>query len=236
MRDRTKDGPKSAAELMAELARDPQHVARTQEREQRQRADAEAYAAAAGPLLAELQTAGLSVTTVRELKQSGAAARAAVPILLRWLPRVEYAPLKEDIVRTLSVPWAKPDAAAALIAEFERTDPQETGIRWAIANALAVVADEAAFDELARLARDKSNGKSREMLAVALGNIAAPRAVTVLIDLLDDDEVTGHAVMALGKLRASAARPRIADLQRHPIAWVRQEATKALELIDGGTK
>jgi HEAT repeat protein len=59
-----------------------------------------------------------------------------------------------------------------------------------------------------------------------------PRAVDVLIDLLDDDDVAGHAVVGLGKLRASKARQRVEEFLAHPKAWVRREAKRALAKID----
>jgi HEAT repeat protein len=70
------------------------------------------------------------------------------------------------------------------------------------------------------------------MLALALGNCHDPRAVDVLIALLADEQVVGHAVMALGKLKSKAARSRIQELLKHPTDWIRAEATKALAGID----
>jgi hypothetical protein len=233
-RDRSKDRPKTAAELMAELQKDPDYLARARFREQQQRANTEAYAKAAGPLLTELDQAGFRVGSIGELRQRETPYHAGVPILLRWLPRVDHPPLKEDIVRTLSVPWAGPSAAPALIAEFKRAgtdDPAGTSLRWAIANALAVVADDSVFEEIVRLVQDTRSGKAREMLALALGNMKDPRAVGVLTDLIGDEEVVGHAAAALGKLRAAEARPHLEELKKHPKVWVRQEAKKALAKI-----
>jgi HEAT repeat protein len=140
---------------------------------------------------------------------------------------------KEDIVRTLSVPCAKPAAAPVLIDEFKAAnDPTGEGLRWTIANGIAVVADDAVFEELLFLAQDKQYGKARELLTVALGNMKNPRAVPVLIDLLDDEQVVGYAVMALGKLKAPAARMRLEELMLHATEWVREEARKALAGIE----
>jgi HEAT repeat protein len=148
------------------------------------------------------------------------------------LPRVSDSALKEDIVRTLSVPWAGSAAAAVFIEELEKVDdPKGDGLRWTIANGLAVVADDSVFDELARLVRDRRYGKAREMLALALANMRDPRAVAVLLDLLDDEQTVGHAVIALGKLKAAAAQKRLEALTRHPTEWVRKEARKALASV-----
>ncbi|MGH9243237.1 MAG: HEAT repeat domain-containing protein [Acidimicrobiales bacterium] len=59
-----------------------------------------------------------------------------------------------------------------------------------------------------------------------------PKAVDVLIGLLDDPDVEGHAVVALGNLRAESARDRIEPLLEHPKTWIRQEAKRALAKID----
>ena len=70
------------------------------------------------------------------------------------------------------------------------------------------------------------------MVAVALGNMKDPRAVDVLIELLEDEEVAGHALLALGKLKSSKAKPYIEPFLGHPKAWVRKEAKRALAKID----
>ena len=143
-RDRSKNPPKSAAELMAELQKDPEYAARMRQREEQQRANTENYSQAAEPVLKELRARGFLVNTIGELRQSKTEYRAAVPILLHWLPRISDPQVNEDIVRTLSVPWAKPAAAPALIEEFRKAEGDE--IRWAIANGLAVTADDAVFE------------------------------------------------------------------------------------------
>jgi HEAT repeat protein len=46
--------------------------------------------------------------------------------------------------------------------------------------------------------------------------------------LLGDADVVGHAVIGLGKLRASRARPQVEALLRHEKAWIRRAAKTAL--------
>jgi len=74
------------------------------------------------------------------------------------------------------------------------------------------------------------------MLALSLGNMKNQRAEDVLIDLLDDDEVAGHAIIALGKLKSKKAYPAIKRFLIHPKSWVRNEAKKALAKIDKAEK
>jgi hypothetical protein len=218
---------------MRELQKDPEYVARMQQRERQQQESTASHRQAMEPLLKELAAKGFRVRSLVELREGGSNYGAAVPVLLQWLPRISDRHAKEDIVRTLSVPWAKPEAAPLLIREFKAAnDPTGDGLRWAIANGLAVVADDAVFEDLLHLVQDKQYGKAREMLVVALGNMKDPRAVTVLMNLLDDEQVVGHAVMALGKLKAPAARERLKELMQHTTEWVREEARKAVAAIE----
>jgi HEAT repeat protein len=116
-----------------------------------------------------------------------------------------------------------------LLAAFRETPlTGALSLKWAIANALEVVADDSVFYEITELVRDKQHGKSREMLAVAVGNMKNPAAVDVLSELLNDEEVVGHALIGLGKLKVHKARRRIEVLLTHSKPRVRQEAARAL--------
>jgi len=225
-------GTKTAAELMAELRSTPGFVTQQQQREEQRLRGVEEARRAAAPVLAELAQIGFSVSSVAELPQKGNIYESAIPTLLRWLPSVSHAGVKESIVRALSVPFAKPNAGPLLVEEFRRATADQAALKWAIGNALEVVADDAVFDEVATLVRDKAHAKAREMLAVALGNMSNPRAVDVLVDLLNDDEVSGHAIMGLGKLRARKARAAIEPFLKHAKPWIRKEAKKAIAMID----
>lgn len=139
--------PISASELMARLESDPEYVHRRKLAAEKRRFASRVIAADAAPLLQELTRAGFSVKAVGELRQQSKAYVGAVPILTRWLSKVSSKDVKEDIVRTLSVPWAKtPEVARALLAEFERAESHS--LRWAIANALEVTAGEEVLEAL----------------------------------------------------------------------------------------
>ncbi|TME54493.1 MAG: HEAT repeat domain-containing protein [Chloroflexi bacterium] len=189
------------------------------------------------PIVEDLRAQGYPVDTVADLLNKRMRYPDAIPTLLRWLPRIKDPAVKEDIVRALSVPWARPAAALPLIHEFrEASDDSEFGLRWTIANALAVVADDSVFEEVASLLRNKEYGRAREMLALALGNMKTPRAVDVLIESLQDPELAGHAVKALGKLKAKKAESAIRPFTSHEKAWVRAEAKKALASISKSSR
>ena len=70
------------------------------------------------------------------------------------------------------------------------------------------------------------------MIAIALARSKDPRTVEVLVNLLKNDEIPGHAIIALGKVKAAEARPFIERYLTHTHAWVRTEARRALAKID----
>jgi hypothetical protein len=189
------------------------------------------------PILAELAVAGFETRSLADLRHSGVRYRDAVPVLVGWLSKIADPKVKEEIVRALSVPWAKRVATRPLIGEFRRVDasvdPTGSGLRWAIGNALDVLFDDASFDELAELARDRRYGKARQMVVLGLGKSKRPEAVGVLLGLVDDPDVDGHAVKALGKLKAPAARAVLERKLGDERAWVRGEARKALAKLPG---
>jgi HEAT repeat protein len=200
----------------------------------RQRAEKVAgYLAAAAPVLTDLAAAGVEVSTIGEVGRQGMAiARKAVPVLERWLAVETEPAVRADIIRALGGRWAR-SAAPALIAAYREAPPGDgPGRRWQIGNALAEAAGDEVFDDVVVLACDPAYGKDRQMVVLALANMSDPRAVDVLLELTRNEEVAGQAATALGKLRAERARPVLTELARHPKAWVRQEAVKALRRLD----
>ncbi|MNL32232.1 hypothetical protein D3C87_1540690 [compost metagenome] len=69
------------------------------------------------------------------------------------------------------------------------------------------------------------------MFVFALGKIKSAEVEDVLINLLNDDEVIAHALIALGKIKSQKAKDKIAILTDHPKPLVRKEAQKALKKI-----
>jgi HEAT repeat protein len=70
------------------------------------------------------------------------------------------------------------------------------------------------------------------MVVLALARTGSPDAPAVLIELLDDEEIAGHAVAALRKLAPTEARPHLEPFLNDARAWVRRNAKAALAKID----
>ncbi|CRK57064.1 hypothetical protein [Alloactinosynnema sp. L-07] len=214
---------------MDKLNNDPEFVAAARHREQVRQQRREEYAALERPWVDQLREAGYDVDSVWDLFNKKLDYHAAIPMLMEWLPQVTDRRVKESLVRALSVRWAKPQAAPLLISQFrDLDDDAQSGLRWAIGNALEVVADDSVCADLVELARDRRYGKAREMIVIALGKMKKTRPVQVLIELLDDEVVAGHAIVALRKLKAPEASEALEPFLNHPDTWIRNEAKKAL--------
>jgi HEAT repeat protein len=227
--------PVTAAELMAQLDRDPAFVDGQLRDLAQEEANRRQYQDAAEPLLAELAEAGFAVQTVGQLRRVGVRYPAAVPVLARWMGRVDYLPLWEDIVRSLAVPWAV-EAAPALLAEFRAgdpaQDPPDTSPRWVVGLALGAIADPSLADELIDLAADPRWGAARGPIVRELAKTGDPRAAALLVTLLDDPAVSVDAVVGLGNLADPATRSAVEPFLAHPDSYVRNEAKKAARKID----
>lgn len=190
----------------------------------------------AAPVIEELRAAGFAVDSLHELQSSGRHYSAAVPILVRWLRRIDKPDVKAAIVRALSVPWAKGIAGPVLIEEFRRLAPQgqqpsHESVAWDIGNAIEIIFDDSLLNDVVRIVANPINGRSRQMFVLALAKSRAPNLDRILLPLLDDDSVAGHAVIALGKVGGPEAIEALERLSGHSKPWIRKEAKKAITRI-----
>jgi len=185
----------------------------------------------------ELREVGLEIESIYDLVNTRAPYWEAIPKLIEILPGVREPVIKEGVVRALAVKRAATrKAIPLLIREFAAIPPDAPpiidGLKWAIGNTLCVLVDDREFDEIAALVTDKRHGTARRMLVYALGNMKkTPAAVDLAIDLLNDDVVVGHAVEALGRLKAKKAEAVLETLADYPRAWVRYSVQVALRKI-----
>lgn len=196
----------------------------------------------AEPLIAALEAAGIDTV---DFGYFGAASfttfdfAGAAPILVDWLPRVEDPGVKEAMVRSLAGQGsARGEGTRRLIAEFRRPEyADEASLRWAIGNTLATLAGPADADAIIEILHDRSAGMARQMLCDALSRTKDPRRVAVLIDLIGDDTVAGHAISALRRIgrgtlpEPERVRPMLEALLVRPSAtqFAQRQARAALK-------
>lgn len=221
----------TAEELLAELANDPDYVAMRAERELQRHGDLERTLAVEAPVIGDLRRAGLQVEFISDLYDQAHDYRPFLGILVDHLLRATDDDLKHALIRAVSVPWARGNRALStwLVREFRSSsDPH---LRWAIANALEVVATDAEYSELESLVTDPRYGEARQMLVLALGRVDGPNRADVLSRLLHDDDVCGHAVIAIRRAQLSELLSDVEATTTHRADWIREEARKTVKRL-----
>lgn len=178
--------------------------------------------------------------------------RAAVPILVDWLPMVRNFFVVTDIVEALSKKFAKKQARPLFLKMFRDTPPIERAtlpettdpiewVRTSIGQGLAVFADPSVADEYIELALDRSYKFGRPSIIQSLPKVKDERVPRVLLSLLDDPAVSHQVIDTLGKIRyAPAADPIREIFENLPEDWdsltayrIQDAAKKALKRLEG---
>lgn len=119
-----------------------------------------------------------------------------------------------------------------LLKEFQKAPKELEDVWWRIGNALEVIrpSREEDIKEMMNLALGKKYGRNREMLVLALGKSKNNIAIPVLIQLLDDEDVSGHALLALREYLHN--QPELLNYFKpflnHEETWIRNIAKKAI--------
>lgn len=180
----------------------------------------------------ELAKIGIVVNNIYDLVNSNNRYPAAIPVLLELLQEgIQSLGIKEGIIRALAVKEAKGRTGSVLITEYNRLPKDEMLVRWAIGNTLYRTIVEDNVESILPIVLDNTNGMSRQMFVAALGKVKSDQAENALIQLLDDEEVTPHALEALRRMKSRKGRDKIAMLINHRKAVIRKEAQKALTKI-----
>lgn len=206
----------------------------------------ESYYSSASGLLDELRALGIPLPDYIQQLALHPDLRA-VPVLIRWLPRIDDPNAKSEVISMLETKWAQPDGKQALFAEYDRIeridqalDPSVSSIRYSLVDALSRLATESDFGFFLRVASDPANGKARTLAASVLGRWKRQRAksVPVLMGLLEDDSdsVYWSAAHALGLLREHSAEiPIQKRLDIEQDSYKRQKLTEALKRIQSAS-
>ncbi|QZQ55765.1 HEAT repeat domain-containing protein [Curtobacterium sp. TC1] len=188
-------------------------------------------AAEQAAILADLRKLGYDFSNLSVFAQSGIRYKDAVPTLIEWLRKARTPMMQRAVAHALTNPSAKGTAVPALIEAF-RNFPDEAGTCWAAGDSVESAYVDAYFDDVAALALDPQYGRARQMVALALGKSKRPEAVDVLLQLMDDHEISGHAVFALSKRPNPRARAAFEEKLTDDRPWVRKKAALGLKKIE----
>lgn len=183
-----------------------------------------------------LKEVGLSINSIYDLVNSRGDYPEAIPALIRLVRQVETPKIKEQVIRALTVKSAKRRCEETIINEYlqvPKTDEYHC-VKWVIGNTLYYLGTiDQYFDAIAEIVSDKSHGTTRKMLVSLLGKSKKHKeqAEKILLELLEDKDVQGHAINALGNLRSVRAIEPIEEFLSSTNEWHRREARTALKKI-----
>jgi len=187
-------------------------------------------------LLDCLRGLGYNVDFVSRLVSLGVKYDDAIPVLLEALQSTADESLREWCARALSLPWVEDEVVEALIEQFALGDHgnlRRSGTQWAIGNALWSTWRDSYFDDYGTLAQSRQLGTSRRMVVFGFEKTRLKdRAVRVLLSLLDDQDVNGHAVAAIAKLGQELGRRALEDAVDDPRRWVRNAAKRGVITLE----
>jgi hypothetical protein len=149
--------------------------------------------------------------------------RAAMPILIEALPSLTDRSLVSAVAGHLRRPWARPAAFEALCAAFDvwaQRDPVGSG--WHLGDALGSAATASHVETLVGISQNAKYGRARQMVVYALRRFkAAPEVAPTLVGLLEDPDVSLHAMQALRRvLGAQDVLPYLEAVAREHLGTV----------------
>jgi hypothetical protein len=92
--------------------------------------------------------------------------------------------------------------------------------------------NEKLFKEIEKVALNKLYGKGRESFVMLLGQYGGKAYIPTLVELLNDEVVSGHAVYALRLLKAKEAAEYVRPFLDSKVTWVRNEAKSYFKFME----
>lgn len=188
-------------------------------------------------IAAKLRPLGIHISSIYDLVNTSKPYPEAIPVLIELLSEIESPMIKEGLVRALTVKYGGAELLVTLLEEYKKCNRpkfNEHSLCWAIANAISEVAIKTDYDKVVSLLSDKTYGKARQPLILYLKRYKFDNAGEILIELLDDEDVFGYAIVALGKIKVKNANaiPKLRDFLNHPHGPIRKESAGAIAKIE----
>ncbi len=153
-------------------------------------------------LIDELADLDIKIDSIWDLVNTKNKYPKAIPVLMKYLPLVNYVRNKEGIVRALTVPEAKGLVVPLLVKEYLQLPNDKENLRWVIGNAVNATITKGEVANIFPIVLNKENGSSRQMFVAALGKIKTDNVKSVLLQLSNDDDkvIRDEAKKALKKV------------------------------------
>lgn len=180
-------------------------------------------------LLKDLSDLGYIFENIDQIKKIGPKDKVVIPVLLEHLQSITDDGDKEFLVRCLGVKGYT-EVVPVLFKEFWESNDKL--YKWAIGNSLELIRDKSSLPELVKIASEKVHGFTRQMVVIAIGRLGGQKEVPLLIELLQDEDVHGHAIDAIGRLKDPTLIPYLEPFVSHKMTWIRNEAKKVIKKLE----
>ena len=187
---------------------------------------------------------GIQFEHVSELEADPARVERAIPVIMEVFPLLKSRSARFEVLKLLASNRGHPKELLTLLrtlrpgirSEASRTRGRpDTLFAWELSSALEECSELApVFDDIVAIISDRSYGSARQMLASALAKVKSRRstAIHVLLELLEDPDLTPHVIEALSRAKAVDAMPRLRTYLLSENSLVRSEATKAVRKLE----
>ena len=179
-------------------------------------------------LLQDIRNNGVDIACVDDLIKISIQHRKLIPLIIGCIQSVDSERDKEFLVRCLGVKGFY-EASRPLVNEFYRSN--SILLKWAIGNTLSIIKDPDILPDLIKIAQNKEHGIARQMIVDGLGFYKTDDVKNVLVELLTDDDVTGHAISAIRKIGDKELARHIEPFMDHEKTWIRNEAIKTVKKL-----
>ncbi|HOA78529.1 MAG TPA: HEAT repeat domain-containing protein [Bacilli bacterium] len=180
-------------------------------------------------LLKEVNDCGYNYKNYLQIGAISKQDKVLIPVLLKHLKLLKSPQWKQIVVRSLGVRGFY-DATETLLEEFHSSD--NNSYKWAIGATIDNIKDKRYEDEYIKIINDKKNGTSRQMFVLLLGRLKSAKAIDSFINLLDDEDINGHIIVAMKYYKNKDLIPYIEPFLNHEKAWIRREAKKAISKLE----
>ena len=181
-------------------------------------------------LIEEIKSKGFNIESIDDLINMTKREKYLVPIILRYIKLFEDDEDKSWLVRTLGVKGFN-EATETLIDEFYKAS-NDSSLKWTIGNTLSIILDKNHIADIIKIVKERGHGTSRQMFVIALGKMKDKKVIPVLLELLNDNDLTGHAIIALSYFNDNNLISYIEPFKNHKTDWIRKEAEKAIKKIE----
>lgn len=186
------------------------------------------YREALAPLLYELGGLGVEADDLTDGLRPTPQVQA---VLGRWLSRIEYEPLRLQVISILGKARSPSVLAREFLWSFLVEQAPSRGCAWEVANAFAALMKGEDEESVVSYVCEPANGDARQSLVAGLGRLKGERVRRVLEGLLVDEGVAGHAAKGLRRAGARASLSALEMLLGGERAWVRKEAERSIAAI-----